>query len=334
MVDMNIVLVMILFLLPLSAANEDHDKVHKDEHKSDEVTIHGNVRIYLHDDDHEDLIVWVYIKSADPGKKNEYKALAKCGKAYPLDYFMNAKGHTCSYTIKNYDKGKAEKIEVGAEFKNSWTAKFTNKIAWSKPLSIPENHEINFVYDVRGQSTLPTIYLEGLIEVHLSGVIHLKLPKKSAFFYKYYKVPDHVTVWVRQESPIYHFGDHHRGESPIKSAVKESRKCSTHKSDAPHECHYSVPFYVREEGDLFEVTAKVQRGKYAHAQDIYGPHAAFTPKQRVPESDDMSHEVVMDFVLEFPKDEKKAVPVIHLDNLDQHKNDIRNNVVKKKGKKT
>ncbi|KAI1694326.1 hypothetical protein DdX_20169 [Ditylenchus destructor] len=149
---------------------------------------------------------------------------------------------------------------------------------------------------------------EALVEVHIKGTVHLKLQKKSQLlFYRYYKVPNRVMVRIKPHTP-----DGLERDKSAKITAIESKECSNHKSEKPHECHYSGTFYVREGDKKFQVTAQVE--KYPHN---YGPEAAYTPQDLahfpahlIPtiHKDGKFHEVEVDFVLDFPSKKKGTTP--------------------------
>ncbi|KAI1697737.1 hypothetical protein DdX_18326 [Ditylenchus destructor] len=296
-----VVFVFLCFFLAISEETQDHKgQDHNGEHDKGEITIHGTVHVTLSEDHSAPKQVLVFARPVKPnGEKDRKEVNAPCGNGRLIQgdalMWLNFKSYACTYkiSVKSPDDGK---IKVGAslekeEKKGKGSKSQVNKHLvekWSMPLTIPQNHEVGFVLDLRYADARLHIN-KGIethsIEVEIEGKVHLKIPKSKRFLIFYhYKVPDTILVTVKSETHPY-------GE------MVRSHKCTEE-----HVCPYVVKFKAGEEGDEFHVAAELSSGSKSD----------YSTGHKVPP---VGKKVHLDFVLDLTKEKnyKSDKPRIYIE---------------------
>ncbi|KAI1691443.1 hypothetical protein Ddc_24223 [Ditylenchus destructor] len=289
---MKILLFAFICFLSLSEETQDHN--------DEAITIRGTVHISLNKHQPAPEHVSVFARPVKPYiEKDQKEVSASCGKGELISgdalSVISFKRYACTYRI-SVEKHNDGKIKVGASLekeKENRPLGYKGQIdkhrvtKWSMPLSIPKNHEVGFVLDLR--YTIAKLHLnKGIqthsIEVDIEGKVHLRIPKsKRWFIYYHYKVPDTILISVRSETHPY-------------AKTITSKKCTEE-----HVCSYEGKFKAGEEGEEFQVAAKLMSGSMSD----------FTIAHKIPEGKKAKLNFVLDLTKE--KDYKKDKPRIFID---------------------
>ncbi|KAI1696127.1 hypothetical protein Ddc_20696 [Ditylenchus destructor] len=253
------ILVFLCFLVLLEAKHNGDDKEQGDgkkKHEGDEkgphnggkVEIHGTVLVKLPKKHPKPTHITVMVKPAASNAKADEHEVESGPKECQLHEDKKDKAHTtysCPYEKLSVEHHGDEKIKVGARLdseKHLGGKALLHKIkgqgkdkeeAWSLPIAMPANHEVDFNFNLKKEHVHPTIKVKGHISVHIKGHVHLKL----ANGHKKPKAHTHVMILIKMTPD-----DH--SNKPIKSKDCENDVCQ-----------YEGNFVTTKEQEKFKIVA-------------------------------------------------------------------------------
>ncbi|KAI1698648.1 hypothetical protein DdX_17777 [Ditylenchus destructor] len=208
------------------------------------VEIHGTVLVKLPKAHPKPSHIVVMIKpAASNAKADEHEEEVECHDDPKEDKADKAhKSYLCPYKKLSVEHHGDEKIKVGARLdsKKHLGGKLLHEIngkggkdkaeAWSSPVAVPENHEVDFNFNLKNEHAQPTVKVK--VVVHIKGRVHLKLVKG-------HKKPPHVTILIKTTT------------NPKKPTTIKSKDCE---NDV---CPYEGNFIATKEHEKFHIIAFV-----------------------------------------------------------------------------